>query len=92
MDRERAVRELRAQIHSYLRGETTFSQFEGAYIAFYIDNAVDSEFSDADHAAYGALFERLQWTSLAPSGLERASGYHSIAETDAWIRDRFQPS
>lgn len=66
-----------------------FSQFDKAYVDFFADSAVDDHFTDAEHKLYGGLFERLQWTSKAPTGLDRATGYRSEAETEAWLRTRF---
>jgi hypothetical protein len=89
MDRESAIAELRGLIRRLLRKESDFSAFEEAYVDFFADKNADEQFTDADHKLYGDLFERLQWTSRHPTGLDRADGYHSRAETEEWIRTRF---
>jgi hypothetical protein len=89
MDRESSIAELRRLIRDLLRKEMEFSAFEKAYISFFADNNADAQFTGADHKLYGDLFERLQWTSAHPTGLDRADGYHTRAETEEWIRKRF---
>ena len=89
MERESSIAELRRLIKALLRRELAFSDFERAYVDFFADHAADDSFTKADHELYGNLFERLQWTSGAPSGLDRAIGYHSQTDTQDWIRSRF---
>lgn len=89
MERELAVRELRRLVRSFLRNEMDFATFEREYVEFFADGNADEFFDERDHELYGALFERLQWTSERPSGIDRASGYHTIADTSSWIREQF---
>lgn len=89
MNRETAVTELRRRIKSFLRGELEYPQFELEYVNFFADSNADAEFQDRDHELYGELFERLQWTAQNPPGLDRATGYHTAAETTEWVRARF---
>lgn len=89
MDRESSIAELRRLIKGVLREEMAFTAFEKAYVSFFADNNADAQFTDADHELYGELFERLQWTAAQPTGLDRADGYHTRAETEEWIRKRF---
>lgn len=90
MDKKTAVDELRRQIGAFLRGETEFSAFSRNYVEYFADRNVDAEFDAREHELYGALFERLQWTAPSPSGLDRASGYHTEGDTTSWMRTRFE--
>lgn len=87
-DRQSSISELRLLITALLSGDLEFSDFEREYVNCFTDRNADEHFTDADHDLYGDLFERLQWTGKHLTGLDRATGYHTRAETEDFIRRR----
>ncbi len=77
---------LRDLIDGYLTGGMSFASFQAAYAQHFIEEMPDTALSPEELERYGAVHEKAEWTSPAPSQQERGFGWMDEAEFSAWLR------
>ena len=76
---------LDALMFSFLSKQMSFKDFQHSYSACYIDEEADSAFSPEEVDHYGAVHEKSEWITEAPSIEERRYGWETPTEFRDWL-------
>jgi len=78
--------ELLGMIDRLVKGEWSVDQFRDAYYDFYLEQVPSDELSAEELDFFGAVQERLDWTSESPNKDERGYGWMDHQEFIEWLR------
>lgn len=70
---------------AFLGGAMSFEEFQHRYSACYIDEEADAAFSPEEVDHYGAVHDKAEWTTQAPTAEERGYGWVTPTEFREWL-------
>ena len=78
--------ELKTLVDGYLARQMSFDEFAARYSTSFIDEMPDSALNETELEVFGAVHEKAEWTSAAPSSEERGYGWKDVDEFTSWLR------
>jgi len=69
----------------FLSSKSSFEEFQRAYSTFFIDEIPETGLSSIEIEFYGAIHEKAEWTTLAPTMEERKYGWMTPTEFKEWL-------
>ena len=74
-------------VRDFENGRLNFRDFQAAYSACYADENADAEFTPSEVEYYGAIHERAEWTTAAPTPEESGYGWLNEDGFRAWLTE-----
>lgn len=75
-------------IDDFLTGCIVFDAFAERYSRHFIDEMPEGALDSAEVAWFGAVHEKLEWTSAAPDSEARQYGWVDVAQFREWLHER----
>lgn len=76
---------LLALVKDFQEHRLTFPEFQRAYSSCYADENADQGFDARDVEFYGAIHEKAEWTTEAPTDEERGHGWLDVKGFGSWL-------
>lgn len=73
-------------VDEFLAGKQSFDSFQHDFAACFIDEVPENELTPEMAEQFGAIHEKIEWTTAAPTTEERSYGWLDVDDFTRWLQ------